>query len=292
MEFNLIRNAFQKLLEALRINRPSEGYSHVDAVTSRFIEPFSLASDGITLRGMIYFPVQKPGMLYPAVIICHGIPGSGAPRPSNDPGYEGLAEDFSSLGMAAVIFNFRGCGDSGGDFDMMGWTRDLRAILDKILNTPFIDPTRIMLVGFSGGGAAAINVAADNPDVYGLAVVGTPSNFEFFQKDVDAVIKDFKERGIIRNPEFPSDQQKWMNSFVEIRPSRWIAYFKGKTLLIIHGADDELIPVKQAEELYGQAPSGITRLEIIPGGRHRLRLDPRCLDSLKTWALVSLGWKR
>ena len=92
---------------------------------------------------------------------------------------------------------------------MMGWSRDLSAILDKIVNTAFIDPTRIILIGFSGGGAAAIHVAADNPNVYGLAVVGTPSDFEIFNKDVSAIIKDFKERGIIRDPDFPADREKW-----------------------------------------------------------------------------------
>ena len=214
MEFNLLRVMFDKLLEALRITKPPESYSHIGPVESRRIEPFSITSDGITLRGKIFFPVERPKMQYPAVIICHGIPGSGAPRPSDDPGYEGLAQDFTSLGLAAVIFNFRGCGDSGGDFDMMGWARDLRAILDKTLNTPFVDPTRIILIGFSGGGAAAINVSADNSNIYGLAVVGTPSDFDIFKKDTSTIIKDFRERGIIRDPDFPADPEKWVNSFV------------------------------------------------------------------------------
>jgi len=230
-------------------------------------------------------------MMYPVMVICHGIPGSGAPRPSSDPGYEGLAQLFTSLGLAAVIFNFRGCGDSGGDFDMMGWTRDLRVVLDKTVNTPFLDPSRIILLGFSGGGAAAINVSADNSNVYGLAVVGTPSNFEIFRKETSTIIKDFRERGIIRNPDFPKDPEKWAQGFVEIEPKKWITFFKGKNILIMHGSGDELIPVEQAKELFRHAPSGIASLEIIPGGVHRLRLDERCLSGLKTWTLKLLGWK-
>jgi uncharacterized protein len=292
MEFSLIRLMFSKLMEALRINQAPQTFSKVDPAVSRMIEAFSVLSDGIRIKGKIYFPASQPHMLYPCVIICHGIPGSGSPRPSNDPGYEGLAERFSSLGLAAVIFNFRGCGDSGGDFDMMGWGRDLSAVLEKILNTPFIDPTRIILVGFSGGGAAAINVSADNANVFGLAVVGTPSDFGIFSKDVSVIIEDFKERGIIRNPAFPVDPKKWEHGFVEIEPRKWIAHFKGKSLLIIHGDDDELIPVEQAKELYSHAPSGITKLDIIQGGRHRLRLDTRCQDALEDWSLELLGWKR
>ncbi len=291
MEFNVIRVMFNKLMEALRMGKTPESFSHVDPVGSRGVEPFSLLSDGVKLRGSIFFPVNRPNMQYPAIIICHGIPGSGTPRPADDPGYEGLAQDFTSIGFAAVIFNFRGCGESGGDFDMMGWSRDLKAILDKIVNTPFIDPTRIILIGFSGGGAAAIHVAADNPNVYGLAVVGTPSDFEIFKKDSSSIIRDFKVRGIIRDPNFPADPEKWIKNFSEIEPKKWIAFFKGKSLLIMHGDNDELIPLEQAKELYSHAPAGIARLEIIPGGSHRLRLDKRCLDALKTWSLESLGWK-
>ncbi|MFH0958665.1 MAG: alpha/beta fold hydrolase [Pseudomonadota bacterium] len=291
MELGLFRLMFNKLLDALRINKAPESFSHIDSLDSRKIESFSVFSDGIKLRGKIFFPAARPNMLYPVVVICHGIPGSGNPRPSSDTGYESLAEMFTSLGLAAVIFNFRGCGDSGGDFDMMGWTRDLGMVLDKILNTPFLDPTRVVLLGFSGGGAAAIKVAADNPNVYGLAVVGTPSNFEVFRKEVSTIIKDFRERGIIRNPDFPPDPEKWAHGFVEIEPKKWISYFKGKNILIMHGSSDELVPVEQAKELFNQAPSGIASLEIIPGGVHRLRLDQRCLEGLRTWILKLLGWK-
>ena len=177
MEINLLRAMFSKLLEALRIKPAPARSVEIDSSDQRREESFSVVSDGITIRGKIFFPSARPAMLYPALVICHGIPGSGAARPQDDPGYEGLARDFSSLGIAAVIFNFRGCGDSGGDFDMMGWVRDLEAVLDRILNTPHIDPTRVMLLGFSGGGAAAIRVAADSPHVYSVAAVGNSRAF-------------------------------------------------------------------------------------------------------------------
>jgi pimeloyl-ACP methyl ester carboxylesterase len=229
--------------------------------------------------------------MYPGLIICHGIPGSGDPRPSDDPGYEALAEDFASLGIASVIFNFRGCGESGGDFEIMGWTRDLETVVSRILDTPFIDPTRLFILGFSGGGAAAIRVAADNSDIYGLAVVGTPAHFEIFDEDPSETVSNFKERGIIRDPAFPPDIDRWTKSFIEIEPRRWIAHFEGKRVLIVHGDEDELIPVEQAQELFERAPAGLAKIRVIPGGVHRLRLDQRCNDIVKEWLLESLGWK-
>jgi len=292
METKLFKTLFAKLVEALRFDERPTQRGAIDAAASRREEPFQVTSDGIAIRGRIYFPAEKPARLYPTVLICHGIPGSGTPRPADDPGYEGLAKQFNAEGIAAVIFNFRGCGDSGGNFDMMGWSRDLDAVLGRILNTPYVDPDRLVLLGFSGGGAAAIHVAADNPDIYGLAVVGTPAHFGIFEADRERVVADFRKRGIIRDPDFPPDMDRWLEGFEEIEPRKWIAYYKGKHLLIVHGDADELIPVEQARELYERAPAGITQLSVIPGGVHRLRLDPRCTEIIKNWMLEILGWTK
>jgi len=291
MESNLIRALFQKLLDALRIKGSVSASAGSLSRESIKTEDFTALIDGITIHGRVYFPSTHPSKQYPVLVICHGIPGSGAPRPQSDPGYEGLAEEIASLGIAAVIFNFRGCGSSGGDFSMMGWTRDLEAVIDKILNTPHIDPTRLMLLGFSGGGAAAIYVAADNGSVYSLAVAGTPANFKIFERDPESIVTDFRERGIIRDPGFPPDLGKWVQEFEEIEPLRWISHFQGKFLLVLHGDSDELIPVEHARELYDRAPAGLSELEIIPGPVHRLRLDPRCIERLKRWMCETLGWR-
>jgi pimeloyl-ACP methyl ester carboxylesterase len=290
MELNLIRVFFGKLLDALRIKPRAAAIGASDAPEHRRKEAFQVVCDGITIRGRVFFPVAGPSKQFPVVIICHGIPGSGAERPPDDPGYDGLAEEFASKGLAAVIFNFRGCGDSGGNFDMAGWTRDLETVLDKVLNTPYIDPTRAIIVGFSGGGAAATYVAADNPHVYGLAIVGTPASFEIFERDPDKIIADFRKRGIIRDESFPPDVKAWLHGFEEIEPRRWIAHFKGKYLLIVHGDADELVPVEQADEIFERAPAGIAQISVIPDGVHRLRLDPRCIQILEKWFFQALGW--
>lgn len=292
MEQNLIRIMFGKLLKALRFDKPNPRDFGIDLEIDRKVDHFTVQSDGINIKGFVEFPAARPAMQYPALIICHGIPGSGAERPADDPGYESLVKRFSGLGMASVFFNFRGCGDSGGDFDMMGWTRDLRAVIDKISNTPHVDPTRIILLGFSGGGASAICVAADNPDIFALASVSSPSTFTIFDKDPDEIIDDFRQRGLIKTPGFPSNINQWKDSFSEIEPLKWISYFKGKHLLIMHGDADDLIPVSQAQDLYSKAPAGITEINIIPGGEHRLRNNQQCLQILDDWFIKVLGWKK
>lgn len=260
-----------------------------DSPPDRIIIPFSVLADGITIRGRIFVPARPRSAKYPALIICHGVPGSVAARPDDDPGYDALAEEFASLGVAAVFFNFRGCGDSGGDFDMLGWARDLEKVLEETLNTPRIDSNRVMVLGFSGGGAAAIYVASANPSIHSLAVVGTPAHFRLFEADPEDIVQDFRNRGIIRDQGFPPEVNRWVGGFEEIEPQRWIALFRGKRLLVLHGDADELIPVEHAQELFVRAPAGKAELFVVPGGEHRLRLDPRCVAKLKEWFVASVS---
>jgi pimeloyl-ACP methyl ester carboxylesterase len=288
MEEGLLARWFGRLVEALKGARNTPSAPVPPGARSTL--PFTIKVDGNAIRGKIIYPSQRPSKLYPAVIFCHGIPGPPAPPSPGDGGYEELAEHFCALGAACVIFNFRGCGESEGNFDMMGWVRDLGATLDKVWETPHVDPTRILVVGYSGGGAAAICAAAEDDRVYALASVSAPADLSFFGGgDPKAVVEDFRSRGIIRDAGFPQDVELWMRGFEEIEPVRWIAHFKGKRLLIAHGAEDELIPVAHARRLFDAAPKGTAELEIIPGAPHKLRRDVRCRDILVHWVKDVVG---
>lgn len=288
MELELIRLWFGKMLEALRFGKAPSA-AEIAPVPDRLRQEFSVISDGITIRGWMVFPVQKPARQYPALVICHGIPAGGSPQPG-DSGYEGLADEFTSMGLVSVFFNFRGCGASDGNFDMGGWPRDLDAVIDRILNTPYIDPDRVIILGFSGGAASAIRVTAENPRVFGLASVAAPADFEIFGKDEHAILEDFRARGLIKDPSFPPDLHRWIEGFRQVEARQWIGHFKGKFLLIVHGDKDELVPVEHSRELFHNAPAGVAELSIIPGGVHQLRADPRCVSIVKTWIAKILGW--
>ncbi len=280
---------FRRLLAALKMTEQAYPGSSQSNDRQTVGDRFSLSVDSARIAGTIYFPSPRRSRLHPVVVICHGIPGSGTPRPPDDPGYEGLAAKFTAIGFAVVIFNFRGCGESSGDFDMIGWTRDLEAVVDHASNAPYIDSKRIMVVGFSGGGAAAIYVSAHVNSIYGLAVVGTPATFSIFKEAPTKIIDDFRKRGIIRTQGFPKDVDAWVKNFEAIEPLRWVSHFRGQHLLIVHGDADELIPVQQASDLWSAAPAGIKELFIIPGGKHRLRLDQRCIEILETWLRNNVG---
>ena len=101
-------------------------------------EEIAIQVENLTLRGRAYWPegVNCPGKERPLLILCHGIPRAGTVTEKTasgeeDGGYPVLACRCADLGMPVFHFNFRGTGESEGDFDLSGWARDLAAFLDS-----------------------------------------------------------------------------------------------------------------------------------------------------------------
>ena len=92
-------------------------------------EDISWKIDGINIKGEVNFPSAPTGP-FPGLILCHGIPAK--VKDPGDQGYQVLAERFCQQGFAVLTFNFRGAGLSEGNFDILGWTRDLAGALDYI----------------------------------------------------------------------------------------------------------------------------------------------------------------
>lgn len=121
---------------------------------------------------------------YPLACICHGVPSGNPPDPA-DGGYPALAERVCNEGFGVFIFNFRGTGDSGGNFDLLGWTRDLQAVVDYLWDMDSVDRSRFSLVGFSAGAAVSVYVASKDKRISGVAACACPANFSLFTESDD-----------------------------------------------------------------------------------------------------------
>jgi fermentation-respiration switch protein FrsA (DUF1100 family) len=244
------------------------------------IEPVSLDVDGITIAGQLYLPEGRTP--YPAVCTCHGIP-AGIPDP-NDRGYALLAEKISSNGLAVFIFNFRGTGASGGNLDVAGWARDLRAVIDYIYALPQLDNSFLALLGFSAGAAVSVYLAAQDERVYAVAACACPAEFDFFTQNDDprSLIDHYREIGAIRDDDFPSSVQEWLKGFGLVKPIDYIAHISPRTLLLVHGSNDEVVAVSHAQRLYAEAGQP-KRLAIIEGAGHRLRHSEQAMAVVIDW---------
>jgi fermentation-respiration switch protein FrsA (DUF1100 family) len=241
----------------------------------------ALEVDGIAIVGRLFLPGSETQ--FPAVCLCHGVP-SGEPPEPGDGGYPLLAEKTCRDGFAVLIFNFRGTGDSGGNLDILGWTRDLKAAVDYLWGLDSIDKSRLSLVGFSAGAAVSVYVASREERVSGVAACACPAEFSFFTEgdEAQAVAAGFRNRGVFRDAGFPPSAEEWLDGFRQVSPAKDIAGIAPRPLLLVHGSQDELVPVSHAHRLYEIAEEP-KKLVIIDGAGHRLRRDDRAIGAVRDW---------
>jgi alpha-beta hydrolase superfamily lysophospholipase len=108
-----------------------------------------------------YRPADAGGAV-PIVVMAHGL--SGTRRDRLGP----FAERFAAAGFAALVFDHRGFGDSGGEPDLFQPARQLedwRAAIAFARSLPGVDGARVATFGSSMGGGNALAAAAEDPDV-------------------------------------------------------------------------------------------------------------------------------
>lgn len=207
-----------------------------------------------------------------------------------DPGYEALAERFLARGFAACIFNFRGTGESGGDFSLPGWVEDLSAVLEKAASGrdafQGCDPARLALMGFSGGGAVSIVCAARRPGLRALVSVSSPADFSHLltREGIGGFIAHARRIGIIRDPAFPPSEEEYYEGMNACRPVEVVSRVSPTPLLIVHGSEDETVPVGEAHLLY-EAAKEPKELYVVHGGGHKLRHHAGAMERAVGWLL-------
>jgi dipeptidyl aminopeptidase/acylaminoacyl peptidase len=236
-------------------------------------EKLKLDIENFSIVGQVYFPPRMRGR-QPALCFCHGIPATNPVTPK--PGYPELAQRFALEGFVTCVFNFRGTGESGGNLDLLGWTRDLEVVIGHLTQLQCVDESRIFLMGFSGGAAASIYVTAHNERIAALVSCASPAEFSILR--LDMLLEQCREIGTIRDQGFPPSLDEWYQHFLEVNPIRWIDKISPRPVLILHGDHDELIDVSHAHSLYDRAGEP-KQLVVIPGGEHRLRTNEMAINA-------------
>ena len=245
----------------------------------------TLKVDGLRIAGQLYLPGDRSA--YATVCVCHGIPTTRPePEDKGDKGYPFLAERICRQGFAVLIFNFRGTGDSGGNLDILGWGRDLKAAIDYLWALPEVDKLRLSLLGFSGGAAVAVYVTSSDSRVSSVVTCACPAELTFFTEvnEPQSIIDNFRTVGTIRDKDFPPDIQNWLNGFRVISPIEYVAGIAPRPLLLVHGSQGELVDVSHACRLYERAREP-KQLIIIEGAGHGLRQNDRAITIVIDWLI-------
>ena len=121
----------------------------------------TFASGDDTCAAWLYSATTDEGAR-PIVVMAHGLTGTRRDR------LGAFAERFAAAGIAALVFDYRGFGDSTGEPDLYEPSRQLddwRAAIALARSLPDIDAERVATFGSSSGGGHALAAAAADPKV-------------------------------------------------------------------------------------------------------------------------------
>jgi dipeptidyl aminopeptidase/acylaminoacyl peptidase len=126
-----------------------------------------IENEGQKIFGILHRPLHKTKS--PAVLMCHGLAGH---KTGKYRLYVLLAEKLALAGIASLRIDFRGSGDSEGDFNDMtleGEVSDALKGLEYLETSPYIDNKRIGIFGRSVGGIVALIAANQHRHISSLA---------------------------------------------------------------------------------------------------------------------------
>ena len=184
----------------------------------------SFPSGGLVLEGILAIPEATERL--PAVIVCHPHPLYGGSMDNNV--VSGVCEALTHASLISFRFNFRGVGESQGEFGHgRGEQEDVEAAISFIRTVKEVDSERIGIAGYSAGAGFALPVGFEHDRIKALAAISPPiSMFDF--------------------------------DFLKACP---------KPRLLISGSKDDLIPVEQFLEFCRRLPEP-TECGSIEGADH------------------------
>src|SRR5207248_7217788 len=153
-------------------------------------------SEGLRLTGWVSRPGEGHRVPHPGLVLCHGFPREPKSARTSANTYPQLADRLAGeVGWTVLTFNFRGTGDSEGNFSLTGWMADLRAATDHLLGVE--DVGAAWLAGFSTGGALASCVTGEDERVRGEASRGARADSHDWLDEPQASLDQARQVGVI-----------------------------------------------------------------------------------------------
>jgi pimeloyl-ACP methyl ester carboxylesterase len=278
-------------------------------------ERVTFESDGLQLVGIVHLPEDRaPGERRPAIIMMHGF---GA---NKDGGPEWACRQFERSGYVALRFDYRGCGESGGERGRvlpLEEVADARNAITYIAARQEVDGERIALCGSSLGGGVAVQAAAVDPRATAVIVengVGngervirgmhTPESWVKFLQMMDDGRRHREITGTSKLVhrfdifEMPKELQVNLASnnslmhftaetaagFFMFRPEDLIERISPRPILILHSAVDRVTNHEEAFNMVRRSKPPV-ELHLMHGTNHFMFVnpDPRVAFILNDW---------
>ena len=180
------------------------------------------------MEGIISTPTEIGGPL-PAIAVCHSHPMLGGDM--NSPVVTSICRAASAEGFATLRFNFRGVGESEGEFSNgKDEHNDVKSALNLLARWPSVDRKRISVVGYSAGASILLDGMRHTKRASAIALIAPTL-------------------AALRNRRFRNDK----------RPR-----------LIIAGSEDRVAPSLQIQNILDECRGHIRFHEIV-GADHSMR---------------------
>lgn len=193
-------------------------------------------------------PSAAPG---PLVVLVHG-----GPETRDRLAWDRQAQILAAQGWWVLQPNFRGSGGYGLDFAREGWGRwgermqeDVEDAVAQVVSAKGLDGDRIAIMGGSYGGYAALMGAVRRPDLYkaaiGIAgVYDLPDFMDHVARRDDSPGKEAYEFWTKRIGQPGTDAARLAHASPRRRAGEVTC-----PVLLVHGADDAIVPVFQSRRM-------------------------------------------
>lgn len=249
-----------------------------------------LPVDDDTLAATLFAPADQDSSLTSPIVLCaHGLTGT---RFGSCYRFVRLGRALARQGIACLTFDFRGCGESDGDFIDVTCDRlqaDLRAVVEWVGRQEAFDASRMGLCGSSFGAFTTARVASEIVGLRALAFwapVARP-RLLFDKFMTDDAWKLLSTQGWLAHRGMPLGR-----GFFEIGPADGdgpaaLAPCRAP-LLIYHAVDDPEVPIEHAR-LYVEsqdeinAPVQLVEMDAPDHGMRGVDANETILDGTAEW---------
>jgi fermentation-respiration switch protein FrsA (DUF1100 family) len=156
------------------------------------------------------------------------------------------AHALSDAGLDVLLVDYRGYGRSTGRPSEEGLHKDARASLVALRAGAGVDPRRLVYMGESLGAAVALRLALEEPPAACVLQSAFTSLRDVAREHYPAALSS------LAGGAYPS-----LERIARVRAP----------VLVVHGEEDEIVPVAHARALFAAAPEP-RRLRLVPGAGH------------------------
>jgi len=227
-------------------------------------ESITLMNRGEKMFGIMHRPLSKGA--HPVVLFCPGLAGTKSGRYRM---FVSLAQELTKNGIGVFRFDYRGAGDSEGEFHDMtvsSKVEDTLVCLDFLLKSPDVDTNKIGILGRSLGGAIALLSACHFGAIKSIALWsplfdGTPWKplWEKYQSQSNHV----DQSQLLQSIHAPIPNLEFIKQVIQIDMRGVLAKLTDIPMLHIQGEKDTIVDMRHALA-YQEARKSTSQTKFIP----------------------------